>query len=78
MDCEYLHGRIQQVLPYIYSGIALALWNVLDEPEEEKERDVMTLIQESQNIWNQAVEDGKDIIELCKEVTGIDVRPELE
>lgn len=76
--CKYLHGRIKLVLPYIYSAIALALWNVLDESNEEKERDITTLINESQIIWNQCVEEGKNIVDWCEEVTGIDVRPGLE
>ena len=62
------------ILPYIYSAIALALWNILDEPEEEKYNDIATLIEESQIIWNQCVEEGKDIVDRCEEITGFDIR----
>lgn len=71
---NYLRIRINQVLPYIYSSIALALWNVLDEPDEEKYKDIATLISESQVIWNESTNAGKDIVELCEEVTGFDIR----
>ena len=72
--CNYLHQRIKLVLPYIYSAIALALWNVLDESDEEKERDIATLINESQIIWNKCVEENKNIVDWCEEVTGFDIR----
>ena len=72
--CKYLHNRIKLVLPYIYSAIALALWNVLDESEEEKERDIATLINESQIIWDRCVEENKNIVDWCEEVTGFDIR----
>lgn len=72
--CNYLHQRIKLVLPYIYSAIALALWNILDEPEEEKYNNIAMLIEESQIIWNKCVEDGKNIVDWCEEITGFDIR----
>lgn len=32
--CDYIHKKIKYILPYIYSAVVLALWNVLDETEE--------------------------------------------
>ena len=78
LACDYLHKKIKLVLPYIYSAIALALWNILDESEEEKTEDIATLIQESQVIWQRCVDDGKDIVKWCEEVTGFDIRQGIE
>ncbi len=72
--CNYLKDRIDKTLPYMYSAVALALWNVLDETDEEKREDITTLINESQIIWNECVNEGKSIIDLCEEVTGFDLR----
>lgn len=71
---NYLHLRIKQVLPYIYSAMALALWNVLDETEDEKVEDIATLISESQEIWTECVNSGRNIVEWCEEVTGFDIK----
>lgn len=76
--CEYIHNKIKYILPYIYSAVALELWNVLDETEEEKTQDIATLILESQEIWQKCVDDGKDIVKWCEEVTGFDIRNGIE
>ena len=73
-ECDYLHSRIKLVLPYIYSAIALALWNVLDETEEEKVKDIATLIQESQEIWEKCANEGISVVKLCEEITGFDIQ----
>lgn len=72
--CNYLKDRIDKTLPYMYSAMALALWNVLDESEDEKREDIATLINESQIIWNECANEGKSIIDWCEEVTGFDIR----
>lgn len=74
---NYLHLRIKQVLPYIYSAIALALWYVLDETEEEKYDDIAMLINKSQEIWTECVNSDKNIVEWCEEVTGFDIKNSL-
>lgn len=76
--CNYLHMRIKQILPYIYSAIALALWNVLDESEEEKSNDIITLIVELQNIWTECINNNKNILEWCEEVTGINIKDSVD
>lgn len=72
--CEYLHTRIKQVLPYVYSAVALAMWDVLDETDDEKYEDIATLIQKSYEIWIQCEEEGRDILKWCEEVTGHDIK----
>ena len=71
---DYIHDRIVKNLPYVYSAIALAMWNVLDETDDEKHEDIMTLINESMVVWNDIVENGKDVVEECEKVTGISMR----
>ena len=67
---DYIHTRITKDLPYMYSAVALAMWNVLEETEEEKVQDIQTLINESKIIWNDIVENGKNVIEECERITG--------
>ena len=67
---DYIHTRITNDLPYMYSAIALAMWNILDETDEEKVQDINTLLNESQMIWNDIVENGKNIVEECERITG--------
>lgn len=76
--CNYLNMRIKQILPYVYSAIALALWNVLDESEEEKRDDIATLIVESQNIWAECANSNKNIVEWCEEVTGFNIKDSVD
>ena len=71
---NYIHTRITKDLPYMYSAVALAMWNVLEETDEEKYEDIMTLINESQIVWNDIVANDKDVIEECERVTGISMR----
>ena len=74
---EYIHTRITNDLPYMYSAVALALWNVLDETDEEKEEDIKVIIDESMRVWNDIVENGKDILEECERITGFCMKEEV-
>lgn len=74
---EYIHNRITNDLPYMYSAVALALWNVLDETDEEKEEDIKTIIEESMRVWNDIVANGKDILEECERITGFCMKEEV-
>lgn len=71
---NYVKDRINKFLPYVYSSVAVALYRVLEGTEEEKIRDIITLIEESQSVWNESVNEGKDMAEWCMELTGIDVK----
>lgn len=71
--CNYIHDRINKVLPYLYSAIAVAFWNKLDMPDEEKADAICTLIAESQRVWEESTEKGIDITKWCEDLTGIDV-----
>lgn len=74
---DYIHERITNDLPYMYSAVALAMWNLVDGNEEEKYNAIMEMIEESNVIWNDVVENGKDIVEECERITGICIRDEV-
>lgn len=71
---KYIHTRITNDLPYMYSAVALAVWDLVDGTEEEKYDAVMDMIQKSSAIWNDVVENNKDIVEECEKITGICIR----
>lgn len=71
---DYIHDRITKNLPYVYSAIAIAMWNILEETDEEKHDDIVMLINESNRVWNDIVENGKDVVEECEKITGICMR----
>ena len=67
-----MYKKIQQITPEVYAGIALALhrkygWGY---------RRINDLFLESQNIWNECVNSGINMVEMCEEETGIEVRKE--
>ena len=71
---EYIHTRITNDLPYMYSAVALAVWDLVEGSEEEKYDAVMDMIQKSSAIWNDVVKNEKDIVEECERITGICIR----
>ena len=73
-----INDRIKKDLPYMYSAVALAMWNLVDGYEEEKYDAIMDLIQMSSAIWNDVVENEKDVVEECRRITGIDIRKQVE
>ena len=73
-----INDRIKKDLPYMYSAVALAMWKLVDGDEEEKYDAIMELIQISSGIWNDVVENEKDVVEECRRITGIDIRKQVE
>jgi hypothetical protein len=73
-----INDRIKKDLPYMYSAVALAMWKLVDGDEEEKYDAIMDLIQMSSVIWNDVVENEKDVVEECRRITGIDIRKQVE
>lgn len=72
-----INDRIKKDLPYMYSAVALAMWNLVDGDEEEKYDAIMDLIQMSSAIWNDVVENDKDVVKECERITGIDIRKQV-
>lgn len=67
-----MYKKIQQITPEVYAGIALALhrkhgWGY---------KRINDLFSESQTIWNECVNSGINMVEMCEEETGIEVRKE--
>ena len=65
--------NIDKISPEIYAGIALALYR----KHGWRYKRINELFAESQQIWNECVENGTDMAEMCLNETGIDVRLNL-
>ena len=71
---NYVNQRTSKDLPNMYSAVALALWNLVEGDETDKYNAIMEMIEKSSEIWNDVVENGKDISIECENVTGINIR----
>lgn len=67
-----MYKKIQQITPEVYAGIALALHRKYGWGYKR----INDLFSESQTIWNECVNSGINMIEMCEEETGIEVRKE--
>lgn len=70
---KLIHKEINKTLPKLYAAMAIALWNKLDMPEDKKQDAIESVFSETQDIWCDCVDNGKDMLRLCEELTGIDV-----
>ena len=67
-----MYKKIQQITPEVYAGIALALHRKCGWGYKR----INDLFSESQTIWNECVNSGINMVEMCEEETGIEVRKE--
>lgn len=67
-----MYKKIQQITPEVYAGIALALHRKYGWGYKR----INDLFSESQTIWNECVNSGINMVEMCEEETGIEVRKE--
>lgn len=67
-----MYKKIQQITPEVYAGIALALHRKYGWGYKR----INDLFLESQNIWNECVNSGINMVKMCEEETGIEVRKE--
>ena len=65
-----LEKQIANITPQVYAGIALALSRKYGWEYEQ----INELFAESQEIWNECVDNGADMISMCEEETGIECR----
>lgn len=65
-----LAQEINNVTPQVYAGIALTLSRNYGWGSEE----ISGLFAQSQEIWNECVDSGVDMIAMCEEETGIECR----
>lgn len=71
--CKVLNARTADILPKLYSAFALALWEGLAMPEDEKVEAIKDVIATTQEIWQAHADDEIDILERCRELTGIEI-----
>ena len=55
----------------IYAALAMALYDLLDEDDEEKTYSINTIFNRSLEIWTDFVETGTDVVAECERQTGI-------
>ena len=67
-----MYKKIQQITPEVYAGIALAL----HRKDGWGYNRINDLFSESQTIWNECVNSGINMVEMCEEETGIEIRKE--
>lgn len=58
------------VVPKVYAAIAISLQRKYGWEYE----DINALFNESQEVWNECVETGVDMLKMCSDETGIDMQ----
>lgn len=69
---KFVHQQAQRITPKIYASIALALCRKYGWEYEQ----INDLFGESQNIWNESINCNFDMLEMCEQETGIELRSE--
>lgn len=69
---KMLYKKIEQITPEVYAGIALALHRKYGWGYKR----INDLFSESQTIWNECVNSGINMVEMCERETGIELRKE--
>ncbi len=65
-----MYKQIHNITPSVYAGIALALHRKYGWEYEQ----INDLFMESQVIWNECVQGDVNMLQMCEDETGIDVR----
>lgn len=68
-----LQRKIDETLPKMYAAMAIALWEGLDMPEDDKVEAIIDIFATSQALWQDCADNDKDIMQICKDLTGIDI-----
>lgn len=73
-QCKLMYKQINNITPEVYAGIALALhrkhgWGF---------KRINDLFSESQEIWQECVDSGVNMKQMCLDETGIDVQRKVE
>lgn len=68
-----MHSKISDTLPKMYSAVAIALWECLDMSDDDKVEAIESIFTETQEIWQQCADGKIDILERCRELTGIEI-----
>ena len=65
-----MYKKIQQITPEVYAAIALAL----HRKNKWGYKRINELFEESQKIWQESVNEDKDMVQMCMDETGIELR----
>lgn len=65
-----MYKKIQQITPEVYAAIALAL----HRNNKWGYKRINELFEESQKIWQESVNEDKDMVQICLDETGIELR----
>lgn len=66
---DYLYKRVDQITPSVYAAFAIAL-----DARGWSAEQIAELFAETQEIWAESKNYSEDIVEICSERTGIEVR----
>ena len=69
---KILYKKINQIIPEVYAGIALALHRKCGWGYKR----INDLFEESQIIWNECINSDINMLEMCEKETGIELRKE--
>lgn len=67
---RYLEKKVHNVVPEVYAGVALALHEEFGWGYSRINR----LFARSQELWDECGEQGIDMVQMCYEKTGIELR----
>ena len=70
---EHVRMASERDVPQIYAAIAVAIWEMMKMPDEEKADVIEAIFARSQEVWEECLEAGIGVIEKCLEQTGIDI-----
>lgn len=68
-----LSAKTSDIIPKLYSAFAIALWRGLDMSDDDKVEAIEDIISETQLIWQECADGRIDILEECRELTGIEI-----
>lgn len=69
-----LERKCKEITPEVYASIAIALhrkygWGF---------KRISDLFAESQEVWNECIQSGESMVEMCERLTGIDVQRRVD
>ena len=69
-----MERQCREITPSVYASIAIALHRKYGWGFQR----ISALFAESQEVWNECIQSGESMVEMCERETGIDVRNSTE
>lgn len=69
-QCKFMYKKIKNITPEVYACIALSLYRKYGWEYEQ----IRELFDVSQDIWNECIHLDIDMLQMCEEETGIELR----